>query len=113
MPLSADRERERGFNQAALLAARVAQRLGAPVRGRWLARVRATLPQTELTAAERRANLRDAFRAPAAVAGHRVVVLDDILTTGATAAECARALRARGAREVGVLTVARVLWAAV
>lgn len=113
VPLAPDRERERGFNQAALLAARMAPRLGAPVRARWLARVRATSPQSELTAAERRANVSAAFRAHASVEGLRVVVIDDILTTGATAAECARALRARGAREVGVLTVARVLWAAV
>lgn len=113
VPLAGDRERERGFNQAALLAARMAPALRAPVRARWLTRARATSPQTELTAVARRANVRDAFRAHPAVAGRRVVVIDDILTTGATVAECARALRARGARAVGVLTVARVLWAAV
>lgn len=113
VPLAGDRERERGFNQAALLAGRVAPALGVPVRTRWLKRVRPTPPQTELTGRERRANLRDAFQAHAAVAGRRVLVIDDILTTGATVAECARTLRARGAREVGVLAVARVLWAAV
>jgi len=80
-----------------------------PVRSRWLGRVRATGPQTDLGAAERRANVRDAFAAVTAVAGRHVVVVDDVLTTGATAAECARILRSAGAARVGVLTVARVL----
>jgi ComF family protein len=109
IPLARERERERGFNQAALVAERVARGLGAPVRERWLARTRATAPQTELDAAERRANVRGAFVASTAAAGADVVLVDDVLTTGATAGECARALRAAGAASVGLLTVARVL----
>jgi ComF family protein len=108
VPLGRSRERERGFNQAALLAERVARALGPPVRS-WLTRTRPTRPQSELGAAERRANVRDAFRAVAAVRERHVVVVDDVLTTGATAAECARVLRQAGARAVGVLTVARVV----
>jgi ComF family protein len=113
VPLARERERERGFNQAALLAQRIAKRLGVPTRPRWLARVRATRPQSDLPAAERRVNVRGAFRASRAVAGRHVLVVDDVLTTGATLGECARALRDGGARRVGVLTVARVLHAAV
>ena len=108
VPLARERERERGFNQAELLAQRVARRLGVPVRPRWLARVRATRPQSDLVAAERRANVRGAFRAAPEVSGRHVLVVDDVLTTGATLGECARALRDGGARRVGVLTVARV-----
>jgi ComF family protein len=108
VPLTSAREQERGYNQAALLAEAVAAQLAVRVRPRWLARVRATLPQSDLGAAERRANVRGAFAADRAAAGHHVVVVDDVLTTGATAAECARALRVAGAAQVGVLTVARV-----
>jgi len=109
VPLARARERERGFNQAALVAERLGERLRVRVRPRWLARLRATAPQSDLTAAERRANVAGAFAAAPAVAGRHVVVIDDVITTGATVGECARALRAAGARRVGVLAVARVL----
>jgi ComF family protein len=109
VPLARERERDRGFNQAALIAEGLRGTLGVPVRRGWLSRVRATPPQTDLGADERRRNVRGAFRAAPAVAGHHVVVVDDVLTTGATAAECARALREAGVGSVGILTVARVL----
>jgi ComF family protein len=109
VPLAPGRERERGFNQSRLIAERLAGALAVPVRPRWLRRSRPTRPQSELGAEERRDNVRDAFRAAAAVAGRHVVIVDDVLTTGATSGECARALRAAGARRVGVLTVARAV----
>ncbi len=108
VPLAAGREEERGFNQAELLAERLAAGMAVAVRPRWLVRVRATRPQSDLGAVERRANVRGAFAAHPAAAGRHVIVIDDVLTTGATAGECARALRAAGAARVGVLTVARV-----
>ena len=110
VPLHPRRERERGFNQASLLARRVGRSLGCPVREAVLTRVVATRSQTELDAAARRANVRNAFevRRPALVAGRHVVLVDDVLTTGATLSECARRLREAGASRVGALTVARV-----
>jgi len=109
VPLGRPRERERGFNQAALLAERLALGLGVAVRPRWLKRLRDTQPQSDLGASERQANVRGAFEARAEVAGRHVVVVDDVLTTGATVTECARALRAAGAARIGVVAVARVL----
>lgn len=113
VPLAPEREHERGFNQARLIAERIARAFRVPVKPRWLRRVRPTRPQTDLGAAERYANVRDAFGAASAVAGLHVVVIDDVFTTGATVAECARALQRAGARRIGVLTVARVVGAAV
>jgi len=109
VPLGQARERERGFNQARLIAERLAASLDRHVKSGWLTRVRPTASQSDLGAEERRANVRGAFVASADVAGRHVVVVDDVLTTGATAAECCRALRQAGARAVGVLSVARVV----
>ena len=106
-PLARARERERGFNQARLVAERIASGLGrgsSPL----LARARDTAPQTDLTAL----HAWPTFAAPRrvrAVPDADVALVDDVFTTGATASECARVLRAAGARRVGVLTVARVL----
>jgi ComF family protein len=109
VPLSPARERQRGFNQSQLLAERLGERLGVRVRPRWLVRSRPTAVQSDLTAAERRTNVAHAFAASRTVAGRHVLVIDDVITTGATVGECARALRASGARRIGVVAVARVL----
>jgi ComF family protein len=111
VPLHPRRERERGFNQASLLAHWLGRPWRRPVREDVLVRSVATSSQTELDAPARRANVRNAFRVRRAepIAGRHVVLVDDILTTGATLSECARCLRAGGAATVGVLTVARVV----
>lgn len=110
VPLHLKRLRSRGFNQAVLLAGALARRRGLPCAPRALIRTRATRAQPGLVAAERRANLDDAFvvRAPTVVARRHVVLVDDVLTTGATAEACARALVAAGAARVDVYTVGRV-----
>lgn len=105
VPLGRRRRRDRGYDQAQVLAERVAVTTGLPC-FRLLARVVETPPQARRNAAERAHALRGAFRATRTAPGS-VLLVDDVLTTGATAAECAGVLRAAGASEVGLLTAAR------
>ncbi len=109
VPLHWRRRWRRGFNQAEALARAAGRRHGLPVERRCLVRVRPTPPQRGDTAARRR-NVRDAFavRHAERIAGKRVLLVDDVFTTGATGNACAAALRAAGASAVGVLTLARV-----
>jgi len=109
VPLHWWRRWQRGFNQSELLARAVARRYGLPVLGA-LRRKRATETQAGLTNASRRSNVAGAFaaRKKANVAGLRILLIDDVMTTGATAGACAAALKRAGARQVTLLTLARV-----
>jgi ComF family protein len=107
VPLYWVRRWRRGFNQAEVLARAVGRRHGLPVLGRTLSRVRATPFQSGDFEARRR-NVRDAFAVRREVAGRRLLLVDDVFTTGATANACAVVLLHAGAAEVGVLTLARV-----
>jgi predicted amidophosphoribosyltransferase len=106
VPLSASRLRERGFDQARVLATALASGLALPLLPA-LTRVRATEAQSRLDLAARRRNLSEAFRARGPVPPRQVVLVDDVITTGATVDAAARALRAAGARRVLVAAVAR------
>ncbi len=109
VPLHPRRLRERGFNQSGLIAQELARRSGRPCAADALVRRRDTAPQSGLRARDRRRNVREAFvaRRRGAVAGRIVTLVDDVVTTGATAEACARALTAAGAREVRLLAAAR------
>lgn len=106
-PLARRRLHRRGFNQAHEIAKAIGRELGVPVAHRGLARRRETAAQSKLSRAQRRANLRGAFECRLDLRGRRVAVVDDVLTTGATADALASVLRSRGARHVAVWVVAR------
>jgi predicted amidophosphoribosyltransferase len=108
VPLHWWRRLARGYNQSETLARSLATALHLPCHPRWLRRVRATPKQTQQTPAGRWDNVRGSFRARprAALRGVSVLLVDDVLTTGGTASEAARALRAAGAARVVVAVLA-------
>jgi ComF family protein len=108
VPLHVDRLRERGYNQAALLAREFGRSTGLPISENSLVRVRATRPQVELSVQERKENVCDAFRCSSAeLKDRRVLLIDDVCTTGATLEACSIALRQADVRSVWALTLAR------
>lgn len=108
IPLFHSRLRERGYNQSQLLAEPIGQRYKIPLLHNTLIRVRETEHQTLLSEKERWTNIRGAFRIkyPERVYSKNILIIDDLLTTGATASEAARSLKDAGAKTVGVLTLA-------
>ena len=113
VPLHYFRLANRGFNQSGWLAGAVARRAGVPMRVDVLKRTRRTPSQGGLSARARRRNMAGAFivrpRAAGHIQGKRILLVDDVLTTGATLSACTRALKRAGARHVDVLVLARVV----
>jgi ComF family protein len=111
VPLYSLKEREREFNQSALLARHLGRAVNIPCNEKILRRTIPTATQTHLKRDARAANMKNAFavRPGAQLSGQRIVLVDDVFTTGATTNDCARALRGAGAAEVCVWTVARGL----
>lgn len=107
VPMPRNKELERGFNQAQLLAQGIAKRLEKPFLKGLLSLTGEPLQQAKLSKAARRENVRHLFRASKKAAGKNILLVDDILTTGETVSQCARALKDAGAKQVDVLVVAR------
>lgn len=110
VPLHPVRKRERGYNQAEAIAGVLGRYVGVRVLPGALSRPRATATQTRLGKAARQGNLEGAFACPdpETVAGRRLLLVDDVFTTGSTVSACARALRRAGCAEVGVFALGRV-----
>ncbi|MFC1583450.1 ComF family protein [Candidatus Neomarinimicrobiota bacterium] len=106
IPLYRPQQRERGFNQAAVLARVISKETGLSIEERLIVRHCRTRSQTGLTIPERQENVADCFRPVGSADSLNVLLLDDVLTTGATASACAQSLKAAGCAEVAVLTVA-------
>jgi len=108
VPLHRRRERERGYNQSTLLAREISVLTGIPVEAETLYRTRNTAPQVSMTGREERLkNIEGAFEARADLGGRRVLVVDDVVTTGSTISACAAPLKAAGAASVWGLALAR------
>lgn len=112
VPLTRWRLMRRQFNQSAVLAREIARTTGIPTDPLALIKTRTTPPQVGLTRAQRRVNVRGAFSVPArrkgAIEGRKILLVDDVITTGATVEACTRALRSAGAARVDVLAVGLV-----
>ena len=111
VPLYIQRLRERGFNQALLLVKELSHRTGIPYRKRVLQKKRLTLPQVNLSGAEREKGVKGSFQTTGKeeLAGKSILLVDDVYTTGATVNECSKVLLAAGAHRVYVLTLAHAL----
>jgi ComF family protein len=111
VPLHVKRLRQRGFNQAVLLGEILAREWGLPLIRRNLRRIRWTEPQINLSLAERAANVRGAFSIsePLLVRDKRIILVDDVYTTGSTVSECSRVLNDAGASAVFVVTIGRAM----
>jgi ComF family protein len=109
VPLHPAKLRERQFNQSELLAAHLAKKMGRPLSADAVKRIKYTMPQTGLKREERLKNVKGAFmvKRGCSFSGKRVLLIDDVLTTGTTLNECAKALKAAGADKVTVLALAR------
>jgi ComF family protein len=107
VPLHPRRHAERGYNQSAEIARFAARRFALPVEPRLARRIAESRPQVGLSPVERQVNVRGAFEAASQVGGRRIVIIDDVFTTGSTVAELARALRRAGAMTVDVWCIAR------
>lgn len=108
IPLSGKRLGSRGYNQSLMIARAAARCWGISVRAQWLRKMQDTSRQAALTRATRQSNLVNTFAAARDISGQRVILVDDIMTSGATIREAVRAIRSRGGEVIGAAVIARV-----
>ncbi len=107
VPLHKSRMRQRGFNQSIELSRVIAKKLNIPIEYDGVGRIRSTSAQTGLNAIQRRKNIKGAFKVVQKISAKRVLIIDDVMTTGSTVNELARILKKAGIEQVGVLCLAR------
>src|SRR5208283_5622689 len=107
VPLHSKKMREREFNQTALIGKHLSRQSGIPLLLDALKKDKATLPQTDVTGKERLKNVKNTFTADKSVTGLRLILVDDVITTGATVYECAKVLKKAGAESITVVALAR------
>ena len=107
VPMTSKALRKRGFNQSAFIGQLIAWQLGIPMSGKWIFKTRDTPHQSDLKAPERQNNLKGVFDCKCQVRGKHIVIVDDVLTTGATANELSKTLKKNGASRVDIWTCAR------
>lgn len=109
IPLSAKRLANRGYNQSLEIARQAARHWGLKVKSRWLKKTHDTQRQASLGHLQRRANLGEAFQAAPACSGRRIILIDDIMTSGATMREAVRAIGENGGEVIAAAVIARVI----
>jgi competence protein ComFC len=109
VPLSIKGLRDRGFNQSLLLARIIAKEMKIPLLMDVLSKKKETLPQIGLSSKERLSNLKGSFEAREDIDGRRLLLVDDVITTGATVTECSKELLRAGAEDVAVVALARAV----
>ena len=109
MPLHPSRMAERGFNQAMEICRPLAQARKLSIDDTCCVRTRPTTPQEGLTLLERRRNMKNAFACNRDLSGQHILLVDDVVTTGASVSECARTLQLHGAAQITIIAVARTL----
>ncbi len=107
VPLHSKKLKEREFNQTALIGRHLSRQTGIPLLHEILKKDKATLPQTDVTGKERLKNVKNTFTAGKSVIGLRLILVDDVITTGATVYECSRVLKKEGASLITVVALAR------
>lgn len=109
VPISKQRKKERGYNQSALLARQIAKKMHIPYTDKVLTKIKHTMPQSALGKEERAKNVKNAYKIANAetLYNKKVLLIDDIYTTGNTVKECSNMLKQAGAKIVGVLTIAK------
>lgn len=109
VPISKQRKKERGYNQSALIARKIAKQVGIRYAPHVLCKIKHNLPQHNLEKKQRKENVKNAYKLqyPQTIQGKKVLLIDDIYTTGNTVKECSRVLQQAGVKQVSVLTIAK------